>query len=86
VLIEAMAVGCPVVSTDCKSGPAEILEGGRFGPLVPIGDAPALAGAIERMLDAPPDRDALRQRAAFFGVDRAVDAYLELLFGESSRA
>jgi len=84
VLIEAMAAGCPVVSTDCKSGPAEILEGGRLGPLVPVGDAPALAGAIERVLDAPPDRDALRRRAGFFTVDRAVAAYLELLFGEPS--
>lgn len=80
VLIEAMACGCPVVSTDCESGPAEILEGGRLGPLVPVGDAPALAAALGRVLDATPDRDALRRRAAEFGVDRAVDAYLALLF------
>jgi glycosyltransferase involved in cell wall biosynthesis len=80
VLIEAMACGCPVVSTDCESGPAEILAGGRLGPLVPVGDVPALAAALERVLDATPDRDALRRRAAEFGVDRAVDAYLALLF------
>jgi glycosyltransferase involved in cell wall biosynthesis len=80
VLIEAMACGCPVVSTDCESGPAEILEDGRVGPLVPVGDAPALAVAIERVLDSAPDRDALRRRAEEFGVDRAVDAYLALLF------
>jgi glycosyltransferase involved in cell wall biosynthesis len=83
VLIEAMACGCPVVSTDCKSGPAEILEDGRHGPLVPIADPPALAAALERVLDAPPDRAALRRRAADFSVERAIDAYLALLFPES---
>lgn len=80
VLIEAMACGCPVVSTDCASGPAEILEDGRYGPLVPVGDSAALADAIERTLDAPPDREVLRRRAAEFDVDRAIDAYLALLF------
>lgn len=80
VLIEAMACGCPVVSTDCKSGPAEILEEGRLGRLVPVGDAAALADALERTLASTPDRDALRRRAAEFDVGRAVDAYLELLF------
>ena len=82
VLIEAMACGCPVVSTDCRSGPAEILEGGRHGPLVPVGDPAALAAALERVLDAPPDREALRRRAADFSVERAIDAYLALLFPE----
>jgi glycosyltransferase involved in cell wall biosynthesis len=80
VLIEAMACGCPVVSTDCPVGPAEILENGRFGPLAPVGGDAALADAIVRTLDAPPDAGVLRVRAAEFSVERAVDRYLDLLF------
>lgn len=79
VLIEAMACGCPVVSTDCPFGPREILEEGRFGPLVPVGDSEALAAAMVRVLDAPPSRNVLRGRAALFSIDRAVDRYEALL-------
>ncbi|MBL0389243.1 glycosyltransferase [Tumebacillus sp. ITR2] len=50
VLVEALACGTPAVSTDCKSGPAEILQQGRYGELVPVGDSPALADAILRTL------------------------------------
>ena len=82
VLIQAMATGCPVVSTDCPHGPAEILERGKYGPLVPVGDDDALSEAMRRTLDAPPAADALRTRAAFFSVDRSVDAYEALLTGK----
>ena len=85
VLIEAMACGCPVVSTDCPDGPAEILEGGRLGELVPVGDSRALADAMERTLDAPPDAEVLRGRAGFFGVDPAVERYESLLLGRPPR-
>ena len=81
VLVEAMACGCPVVATDCPSGPSEILENGRWGQLVPVGDPAALAEAMARAMDAPPRRDALRDRASFFSVDRAVSRYEELLLG-----
>ena len=81
VLIEAMACGCPVVSTDCRFGPDEILEDGRWGELVPVGDAKALSEAMLRTLDRPPPGDALRKRASAFGIDRAVTRYEALLFG-----
>ena len=81
VLIEAMACGCPVVSTDCPFGPREILEDGRLGPLVPVGDSETLAEAMMHTLDEPPEREALRQRASFFSVDRAVEQYEKLLLG-----
>ncbi len=81
VIAEALACGCPVVSTDCPSGPAEILENGKYGPLVPVGDDMALADAILSVLGTPPDRDQLRARSAMFAVDYAAEQYLEVLLG-----
>jgi glycosyltransferase involved in cell wall biosynthesis len=52
VLIQALACGCPVVSTDCLSGPSEILKGGEYGHLVPVGDVDAMAKAMEAILMA----------------------------------
>jgi glycosyltransferase involved in cell wall biosynthesis len=53
VPIEALAAGCPVVSTDCKSGPREILQGGKYGRLVPVGDINAMADAMFETLNEP---------------------------------
>ncbi|HKY92800.1 MAG TPA: glycosyltransferase [Nevskiaceae bacterium] len=79
VLIEALSVGLPVVATRCPSGPEEILQDGRLGRLVEVGDVDGLARAIEAALDDPsPDRDALRSRAAEFSLDRALEQYLAL--------
>ncbi|MCW5745884.1 MAG: glycosyltransferase [Alphaproteobacteria bacterium] len=79
VLLEALACGCPVVSTDCRSGPREILDGGRYGALVPVGDDAAMARAIMATLDAPPAREHLKARAATFSVATAVEAYLRVI-------
>jgi glycosyltransferase involved in cell wall biosynthesis len=81
VVVEALACGTPVVSTDCPSGPAEILDGGRWGRLVPVGDTASMAAAILATLDDPGDPAVRRQRAMDFSVDRAADAYLALLLG-----
>ncbi|MFO1072105.1 MAG: glycosyltransferase [Geminicoccaceae bacterium] len=83
VLVEAMACGTPVVSTDCPSGPAEILENGRHGRLVPVGDPAALAEAILATLTRPPDAASLRRRAQAFTVANAASAYRALLLGEA---
>ncbi len=77
-LIEAMACGTPVVSTDCPSGPAEILENGRWGRLVPVGDFETLAVAMAATLDGQ-EHPSVEHRALDFGVDRAVAGYLEAL-------
>ena len=78
VIVEALACGCPVVSTDCPNGPAEILENGKYGKLVPVANPAALATAIEETLFRPPDKQKSAERANYFHVDRAVDSYLEL--------
>lgn len=78
-LIEAMACGCPVVSTNCPSGPAEILVDGQYGPLVPVGDDRALADAIVTVLEKRPDPERLQARASEFSVERVADQYLEVM-------
>ncbi len=78
VLIQAMACGCPVVSTNCPSGPEDILDGGKYGELVPVGDAKAMADAILRVLQGerktvPPEW------LAQFDEEPVADQYLRLL-------
>jgi len=86
VLIEAMACGTPVVSTDCPSGPAEVLNGGEFGPLVPIEAPTELAQGILRVLKDPLDKDRLRGRAEIFSQDRIIKQYVELIGAENPAA
>jgi glycosyltransferase involved in cell wall biosynthesis len=79
VLVEALALGTPVVSTNCPSGPAEILENGKWGRLVPVGDVKALADAIIKTLNDNVDKKALQERARDFSLERIVPMYLEVL-------
>ncbi|MDY6784005.1 MAG: glycosyltransferase [Cyanobacteriota bacterium] len=78
VLVEAMAVGTPVVSTDCPSGPSEILEGGKYGKLVPVGDESRLAEAMVETLKHPPDAKLLKARALDFSILPIAQQFLNL--------
>ena len=79
VLIEAMACGCPVASTDCPSGPREILDEERYGLLVPIQNPEALAKAILQTLAAPTPSRLLRERSQAFSFEAATTNYLKLM-------
>jgi glycosyltransferase involved in cell wall biosynthesis len=79
VLTEALAMGTPVVATDCPSGPVEILENGKYGPLVEIGDEQAMAKAILAVLTQPHSREFLQQAAAEYTIERSVTGYLKAM-------
>lgn len=76
-----MACGTPVVSTNCPAGPFEILDGGTYGRLVPVGDDGALADAIAATLAAPPAASFLTKRAAMFDYNTSIDNYTAVLLG-----
>jgi glycosyltransferase involved in cell wall biosynthesis len=72
-------LGLPVVATDCESGPDEILEGGRLGRLVGVGDSEKLAEAILSALEEETDRELLRERAKDFSIESIPDQYLQIM-------
>jgi len=78
VVAEALACGCTVVSTDCKSGPREILDDGRYGYLAKVGDAEDVARAMEEALSHPLPPEDLKKRSAFFSDSRAIEEYKKL--------
>jgi glycosyltransferase involved in cell wall biosynthesis len=73
-----------VVSTDCPSGPSEILDGGAYGALVPVADDAALAAAITATLANPQDPARLKARAAMFDYRTAIARYAAVLLGETA--
>ena len=79
VLTEALALGIPAVATDCPSGPRELLEDGRYGPLVPVGDSEAMASAMLRTLDDPLPANRLKQAVADYGQAASARAYLDAM-------
>jgi glycosyltransferase involved in cell wall biosynthesis len=79
VLVEAMTVGTPVVSTNCESGPAEILQNGKYGRLVDLENAKAMAEAIAATLNTPPHPEVLQQRANEFTLEKAIEQYIKRL-------
>lgn len=83
VLIEAMACGTPVVSTNCPSGPSEILDGGKYGKLVPVNNPEALAKAIIETLENPIESNVLQERASFFSVEKSINEYLKIINHEN---
>lgn len=83
VLVEALACGCPVVSTNCPSGPEEILDSGKYGKLVLVGDPHALANAILSTLDKPPAAEILHHRAMQFTAEKSAENYLKILLPDS---
>jgi glycosyltransferase involved in cell wall biosynthesis len=78
-IIEALACGTPVVATDCPYGPAEILQDGRYGTLTPVGDASAMAAAIEAALLEVQDRPVLMARGQNYTAARAAERFLEIM-------
>lgn len=79
VIGEALATGTPVVSTNCKSGPSEILDEGKYGKLVTVGDVDEMAKAIMLTLENPPSSQILCQRGNQFSVRKASSEYIKVL-------
>lgn len=83
VLVDALAVGCPVVSTNCPSGPDEILEGGKWGLLAPMNDPVAIAAALVQVLTNPALAEQLSQqgtqRAQAFNTEAVANQYEALI-------
>lgn len=82
VIVEAMSCGVPIVSTDCESGPREILSDGKYGKLVPVGDEALMSQAISESFGVHHDQERLKLRASEFTVDKIANQYLDLIFPE----
>lgn len=79
VLVEAMVAGCPVISTDCPSGPSEILDNGIYGKLVKVRDTIAIAEAIKEEILSPTSSALLVERAMEFSSNKIAKQYYDVL-------
>ncbi|MEO0736775.1 MAG: glycosyltransferase [Cyanobacteria bacterium J06649_12] len=80
VLVEALACGCPVISTDCDYGPAEVLDNGEYGSLVPVKDTYALSQAMKAVLTTSThDPQKLKERAQSFSLEQSANQYLSMM-------
>jgi len=80
VIVEALGTGTSVVSTDCKSGPSEILKDGEYGKLVPVNNIQVMGKAIQDMLKKPMDEEMLIERAKEFSTENISNQYLDLIY------
>ena len=80
VLIEALALGIPVVATDCPGGSKEILENGKYGTLVPVGNSERIAKAILEVLHKKTDKAMIKRRGMEYSAQRSAEQYLQLLY------
>lgn len=76
VLTEALALGTPVVATDCQSGPREILQDGKYGELVPLGDPQTMCEAMARTLDKPLGSEQLAEAARDYTLQSSTHSYI----------
>ncbi len=79
VLQEAMACGCKIISTDCPSGPKEILSNGSYGKLIPVNDVDAMASAITASINENIDKNKLYRQASYISLDKIVNTYIKFI-------
>jgi glycosyltransferase involved in cell wall biosynthesis len=79
VIVEALGLGTPVIASDCPSGPAEILQDGKIGPLFKVGDADALASELDKLLNRPPVEETLKQAVRDYRIEHSATRYLQAL-------
>ena len=82
VIAESIGYGLPVVSTDCKSGPSEILKKGKYGTLVPIENSKKLSLAITQSLKKKHNKKKLIERSKAFNIEKISNQYLNLITNE----
>ena len=79
VLVEAMMCGCTPVATDCRTGPREVFDGGKYGYLVPVGDSVAMAAGIASAIDRPISAEMLAEAIEPFYEEAVIQRHFEVL-------